>query len=263
MGIFVPKAALFVLLLTAAGVYAMHMATLAPMVGVAIGLSLLATLVPSGGDGRTSRRASVFAAAGLATLGLVIVWATNATQSEQPVGVLRDLGWSQFALGGWLTYSTAVVSSPRSMVHARFDDAARARWRLGDDIVFGADLAGCIMVGAQPSWVALVIEAAWPEPRPATVSELLGVATTANLEQIVAIRARMQDKGGTDIAEARWELARAACDVIREACTRQRDEVGGAAVGRFVMAAARVVRDDADATRIFAALVLPAIARRA
>jgi len=265
MGIFVTRMALMMLSLAAGGVYAMHVGTLPGLIGVAIALSLLATLVPSGGL-RVSPAVPVVVAVAITGLGLVIVWATSALPLDRSTQLLRDLGWTEVALGGWLVYASLVARSARAgLVRARFDDAARARWREGD-MAFGADLAGRLVVGAQPSWVALVIEVAWPEPRSELVEELLGVVTTAGLGEIMVIRQRFEERAklvgsGDDVMGARWELARIACDVIREARERSRDDVGGAAVGRFVVAAARVVQGDDDAARIFAALVLPAMAR--
>ncbi len=259
MGVFVTKSALLMLLVAAGGVYGVHVATLPPIIGVAIGLSLLATLLP--GAMRKARvSVSVVAAAVVTCLGLVMVWATNEVPQDRSTHVLRDLGWAEVALGGWLTYASLVMRRAETMmVHARFDDAARARWRQGD-VAFGADLAGRLVVGAQPSWAALVVEVAWPEPRPELVTELLERVTTTELGEIVAIRERMR-LAREPTAEARWELACIACDVICEARTRGPDDVGGAAVGRFVLAASRVVRSDDDATRIFAAVILPAIGR--
>jgi len=250
--------------LAAGGVYAIHVGTLPGLIGVAIVLSLVATLVPSGGL-RVSPAVSVVVAVAITGLGLVIVWATSALPLDRSTKLLRDLGWTEVALGGWLVYTSLAARNARAgLVRARFDDAARARWREGD-LTFGADLAGRLVVGAQPSWVALVIEVAWPEPRPELVTEFLGVVTSAGLGEIVVIRRRFEERaklvGSGDVAEVRWELARIACDVIREARPRSRDDVGGAAVGRFVVASARVAQSDDDAARIFAALVLPAMAR--
>src|SRR2546423_394992 len=108
------------------------------------------------------------------------------------------------------------------------------------------------------------IETAWPEPRPEVVEELVKTAaSTPAGADVAAIKARMRDKGGTDAADARWELARLACDVVIETREREGDDFGGGSVGRFIVQAAKAVRDDDDAKRIFAALILPAVARRA
>ena len=145
-----------------------------------------------------------------------------------------------------------------------FDDAARARWRAGD-MRFGVEVARRIVVRAQPSWALLVVETAWPEPRPEVVSELLQNATTATREDLAALLERLRGKGGVgETSEARWELARIACEVVTDVLDRDDpNDVGGPRVARFIVAAAATARDDDDAKRIFAAIVIPAVARRA
>ncbi len=252
--------ALLVVALAAGGLYAMHMGDLSPLVGVAVGMTLLVALMPVPEDGaRLAMRRSAIGALVTTALGLEIVWATN-SPGERYARILHDLGWTQAILGGWMTYVSIVALSTSRNIAAPLDDAARARWRSGD-IGFGAELAGRIVVHAQRSWASLVVETAWPEPRPELVTEMLTAAREKHSD-VAALRARMTDKGGTDIAEARWELARVACDVILQAQDRPGDDVGGAAVGRFVLAAVNVVRDDEEAVRVFSALILPAVAWR-
>jgi hypothetical protein len=256
----VVKMALLVVALAAGGLYAMHLGDLSPLVGIAVGVTVLVALVPAPEDGaRVAMRFAVMGALAITAFGLATVWATQAP-AERYARILHDLGWTQAVLGGWMTYASIVALSTSRNKAAPLDDAARARWRTGD-IAFGAELAGRIVVRAQPSWAALVVETAWPEPRPELVTEMLAAAGEKH-PAISAIRARMTDKGGTDIAEARWELARIACDVITQAQDRPGDDVGGVAVGRFVLAAVNVVRDDEHAVRVFSALILPAVAWR-
>jgi hypothetical protein len=251
------KLAVLVLALTASGVYAMHMIELSPVVGFALVFTLLSLSIPSlGGTARlSSPRANAIAAAVIVTLGLALVWATSGQHDERAARIVRDVGWAQTGLGVWLVYSSALAFAITARKSIDYDDAARARWRSGE-LRFGAELSGRIIVRAQPSWAALVLETAWPEPRPAMVNELLEVTPTGD---VAALRERISDKGGSELAEARWDLARAACDVIVEARGREDvEDVGGLAASRFIVAAARVVRDDEEAARI-----LPAIARRA
>lgn len=252
--------ALIVVVLAAGGVYAMNIESVPASVGFSLVVSLVALLLAS--LERVPVAAQVAADAVVLVFGLAV--AVAMAQDESRTGrVLRNLAWSQALLGAWVTYSAAAANSASKRMFATFGDEDRARWRNGD-IAFGLELSRRIVVSAQPSWAALVVETAWPEPRPEPVVELLNVAATASGDEIRAMLERIRDKGGTDLAEARWALARAACEVVIEA--RARDDaadVGGAAVARLVVAAAKVVRDDEDAVRIFSALILPAIARRA
>jgi hypothetical protein len=254
------KIAVAALALTSGGVWALHMTELPAMVAVAsAGLLLLsiARVTPQSPKGGV-----VAAAAATFALGLLVAWVT-AGVGGRAARVVHDIGWTQAALGAWLVYTTAASTSAGRRARGAFGDAARARWRAGD-ARFATELARRIVAGAQPHWAALVLETAWPEPRPALVEELLRTATTASPKDVAELRARMADKGGAGIAEARWELARTACEVIEEAGGREdAGDVGGAAASRFVVAAAGAARDDEDAARIFAALVLPAVARRA
>ncbi len=255
-----PHIALAVVAVAAGGVYAMHMTEIAVPVGVAIGVSIGACALLL--TDRAPASASLAISAIIVMLGLAVAVALG--QDAGRAGrILRNLGWAQALLSAWVTYATAATQvTPKSAI-ATFGDESRARWRSGD-LAFGVELAGRIVVRAQPSWAALVLETAWPEPRPDAVTELLGVAATASADAARAILERMREKGGTEAADARWALARTACEVVVEARTRaDEDDVGGAAVARLVVAAAKVVRDDEDAVRIFAAVVLPAIARRA
>ena len=252
--------ALIVVVLAAGGVYAMHIEVLPASVGFAIGVSLVALLFAS--LERVPVAASIAAHAVVLVFGLGIVVAMGQDPSRSG-RVLRNLAWSQALLGAWVTYSTAVARSVTKSVLATFDDEDRKRWRSGD-LAFGTELARRIVVSAQPSWAALVVETAWPEPRPEAVTELLSTVATASPDEVRAALERIRDKGGTELAEARWALARTACEVVIEARSREdAGDVGGAAVARLVVGAAKVVRDDEDAVRIFSALILPAIARRA
>ena len=248
------------LVLTSAAVYSMNMRVVAPSVGAALALMLAAVLVTS--IESLPPRLNVAASAVVVTIGLgTVLVIGNAT--DHATHVLRNLAWTEAALGVWMTYSailTLSVLSQRSEV--AFDDASRAHWRDGD-LTFGVDLARRIVVRAQPSWAALVVETAWPEPRPEAVDELVKTMATAPHAEVASLKEKMHGKGGTSTSDARWELARLACDVVTETHGREGDDVGGAAAGRFIVQAAKVVRDDEDAGRIFSALVLPAVARRA
>src|SRR5580693_6886666 len=103
------------------------------------------------------------------------------------------------------------------MARAPFDDAARTRWRTRD-LSFGVELARRIVIRAQPSWAALVVETAWPEPRPEAVTALLEKASEATPADAIAFRESLRGKGGVgETSEARFELARIACDVIADA----------------------------------------------
>jgi hypothetical protein len=255
-----PQMALAVVAVAAGGVYALHMAEIPPPIGVAIGVSIAASALLL--TDRVSASASIVVSAIIVMLGLAVAVAL-AQDASRAGRILRNLAWAQALLSAWVTYTTAATHvTPKSAI-ATFDDVARARWRSGD-LAFGAELARRIVVRAQPSWAALVVETAWPEPRPEAVVELLNVAATASAEDVRAILERIREKGGTEAADARWALARTACEVVLEARGRtDEDDVGGQAVARLVVAAAKVVRDDDAAVRIFSALVLPAIARRA
>ncbi len=264
MSISVAKMALIVLAMAGAVVYALNMMTVSPLVGMAIGLTVMFVAIPSPKDAsRVPPAVAVVSAFVIAALGLVISWATYAHRDVHGGRVLNDLGWAQTLVGVWLAYSTT-SSIGTKLAHIPFDDAARARWREGD-MRFGVELARRIVVRAQPSWAALVVETAWPEPRPEIIGELLQTATTAKRGEISAMSEALREKGGVgEVSSARWELARVACEVIGDAHAHEDpNDVGGPAVARFVVAAAGAVRDDEDAKRIFAALVLPAVARRA
>jgi hypothetical protein len=247
------------LVLTSAAVYAMNLSTMSPSIGVALAMSLVAAIVVT--IESLPPRLHVASSAVVTTLGIgtvIVVGQTN----EHAARVLRNLGWSQAALGVWMTYSSVLALQFTRALDVSFDDKSRARWREGD-VTFGVDLARSIVVRAQPSWAALVVETAWPEPRPEVVDELVKTMATASATEITAHKEKMHGKGGTSASDARWELARLACDVALEALGREGDDIGGASTGLFIMQAAKVVRDDEDANRIFSALVLPAVARRA
>jgi hypothetical protein len=268
MSISVAKMALVVLGLAASGVYVANMEHVPVFVGIAIGMSLLFASLPltrAPAEGSSALpKVAVAVAFVIAALGLAIAWATAANRGvDRAARVLSDLGWAQAVVGAWLAYSSTVAMPKTKLSLVPFDDNERARWRAGE-LAFGADLARRIVVAAQPSWAALVVETAWPEPRPEVVTELLKNATTASRTDVATLRASLENKGSaSEISEARWELARVACDVIDGARGVDRNGVGGPAVARFIVASAATVRDDDDATRIFAALILPAIARRA
>ena len=249
------------LVLTSAAVYSMNLAVMAPSVGLALAIMLAAVLVAS--IESLPPRLGVAVSAVVVTIGLGTVFVIGDTAPDHATRVLRNLAWSQTALGVWMTYSAILSLSVVSRrVDVVFDDKTRAHWREGD-VTFGVDLARRIVVRAQPSWAALVVETAWPEPRPETVDELVKTVATAPRAEVSALKEKMHGKGGTSTSDARWELARLACDVVLETQGREGDDVGGAAAGRFIMQAAKAVRDDEDANRIFSALVLPAVARRA
>ncbi len=246
------------LVLTSGAVFAMNMATVAPSVGVALAMLLAAMLLATR---EASPRVQLAASAVVVSLALGTVFVVG-SGNDRPVRVLRDLAWSEAGLGVWMTYSALIALSFTRRLELAFDDTSRARWREGD-VTFGVDLARSIVVRAQPSWAALVIETAWPEPRPEVVGELVKLAATAPSAEVASLKDKMQGKGGTAASDARWELARLACDVVLETRGRESDDVGGASAGRFIVQAAKAVRDDEDAKRIFSALVLPAVARRA
>ncbi len=251
------KTAVVVLGLTSGGVYAFHMAELPLMVGLASAFSMMIAVVPV-----RSTAASIVVAVTIFFLAVMMVLATNGLPDARAVRIVRDVGWTDAALGAWLAYLAASASAAERRASRAFDDAARARWRSGD-VRFAAELARRVAVGAEPHWVALVVETAWPLPRPPLAEELLSVATEATATEIAGLRERMETKGGVGPSEARWDLLRAGCEVLAEARGSAPEEhFGGPAASRFVLAAAKVVRDDEDASRIFAALVLPAIGAR-
>ncbi|HEX4512600.1 MAG TPA: hypothetical protein VGH87_09245 [Polyangiaceae bacterium] len=251
------------LVLTSAAVYAMNMVVVAPSVGVALAMLLGALLLASRDAPSSDKqpRVQLAASAVVVTLALGTVFVVG-SGNDRPLRILRDLAWSEAGLGVWMTYSALLSLSFTRRLEVAFDDTSRARWREGD-VTFGVDLARSIVVRAQPSWAALVVETAWPEPRPEAVEELVKIASTAPSAEVASLKEKMQGKGGTAAADARWELARIACDVVLETRGRDSDDVGGASAGRFIVQAAKAVRDDEDANRIFSALVLPAVARRA
>jgi hypothetical protein len=248
------------LVLTSAAVYAMNLPVMTPSVGLALAMSLAAALVAS--IESLPARLHVAASAVVVSIGLGTVLVIGDAH-DHAGRVLRNLAWSQAALGVWMTYSSILSLSVLSRgLEIGFDDKSRASWREGD-VTFGVDLARRIVVRAQPSWAALVVETAWPSPRPESVEELVSTLAEAPARDVASLKEKMQGKGGTEAADARWELARLACDVVLETRGREGDDVGGAAAGRFILQAAKAVRDDDDAKRIFSALVLPAVARRA
>ena len=247
------------LVLTSVAVYAMNLPVMAPSVGLALAMLLAAALVVS--IDSLPPRMHVAASAVVVTMALGTVFVIGQTNEHAP-RVLRNLAWTQAALGVWMTYSSVLSLSLTRRLEVRFDDTSRAKWREGD-VTFGVDLARSIVVRAQPSWAALVVETAWPEPRPEVVDELVKNLSTASQTDVKALKEKMHGKGGTSASDARWELARLACDVVTETRGREGDDVGGASAGRFIVQAAKAVRDDEDANRIFSALVLPAVARRA
>lgn len=247
------------LVLTSAAVYAMNLPVMTPSVGMALAILLAAVLVAS--IESLPPRMNVAASAVVVTIGLGTVLVIGQT-NEHAARVLRNLAWTQAALGVWMTYSAILSLSLTRRLEVRYDDASRAKWREGD-VTFGVDLARSIVVRAQPSWAALVVETAWPEPRPEVVDDLVKNLSTAAQTDVTTLKEKMHGKGGTSASDARWELARLACDVVTETRGREGDDVGGASAGRFIVQAAKAVRDDEDANRIFSALVLPAVARRA
>ena len=247
------------LVLTSAAVYAMNLPVMAPSVGLALAILLAAVLVAS--IDSLPPRMHVAASAVVVAIGLGTVLVIGQANGHA-LRVLRNLAWTQAALGVWMTYSSILSLSLTRRLEVTFDDASRARWREGD-VTFGVDLARSIVVRAQPSWAALVVETAWPEPRPEVVDDLVKNLGTAAQADVTALKEKMHGKGGTSASDARWELARLACDVVIETRGREGDDVGGASAGRFIVQAAKAVRDDEDALRIFSALVLPAVARRA
>jgi hypothetical protein len=248
------------LALTSAAVYAMNMPVVAPSVGFALAMMLAAAVAAS--IESLPPKLNVATSAVVATIGLGTVLVIGG-KTDHAARVLKNLAWTQAALGAWMTYSaTLALSVLKSRPEVAFDDKSRTHWREGD-VTFGVDLARRIVVRAQPSWAALVVETAWPEPRPEAADELVKTLSTASHTEITALKEKMTGKGGTSASDARWELARLACDVALETRGRESDDVGGAAAGRFIVQAAKAVRDDEDANRIFSALVLPAVARRA
>jgi hypothetical protein len=242
------RMALLVVGLAACAVYLSHTDELSPAVGAALGVLVVAVIAPREG----MVRGFIVAAALTGVLGLVVVWLAQGDDHARRV--LRTLGWTEAALAAWWAYVAGfAASSARNGVTARLDEAARARWQQGD-MTFSLELAARIVVRAQPSWAALVIETAWPEPRPAAVEKLVTTAADASGEAAAAMRLMIE---GDD---ARAELVRIACDVVREAQGRPAGDCGGPAASRLILKAAEVAQDDAHAVRIFSALVLPAIA---
>ena len=241
------------LVILAEGVWCLaHIGLLPPTFPVAIGLSLLAVWVPE----RALKPAPGIVASIFAwLLGLAVVWGAYGVADEHPRRVMSDLGWAQAALGGWLAYTRITARSRSLGALAQLDDKARARWREGD-VAFARELTERIFVSAQPSWAALVLETAWPEPRPEVITELLEKGATASHAEVVGLLERLAE------STPRFELARAVCDVIQEARSRSKGDTGGLAAGRFVVVAAQAMRDDEHAERVFAALVLPAVAHR-
>jgi hypothetical protein len=250
------------LVLTSSAVYAMNMQVIAPSVGFALMLLLGAVIVASIESSPPKVAVASSAVVVVMALGTVFVIGIG-SPADHAGRVLRNLAWSQAALGVWMTYSGVLgLSVMTRKLEIAFDDKSRAHWREGD-VTFAVDLARRIVVRAQPSWAALVVETAWPEPRPETAGELVKTLSTASATEVSALKAKMHGKGGTSTSDERWELARLACEVALEALGREGDDVGGTSTGRFIIQAAKVVRDDEDADRIFSALVLPAVARRA
>lgn len=247
------------LVLTSTVVYAMNLPVMTPSVGLALAMSLAAVLVVS--IDSLPPKMHVAASAVVVTIGFGTVLVIGQT-NEHATRVLRNLAWTQAALGVWMTYTSVLALSFTRRLEVTFDDNSRARWREGD-VTFAVDLARSVVVAAQPSWAALVVETAWPEPRPEVVDDLVKNLAASSATDVNALKEKMHGKGGTSSSDARWELARLACDVVIETRGRENDDVGGAAAGRFIVQAAKAVRDDEDANRIFSALVLPAVARRA
>ena len=244
----VAKPALALVVLAEGAWCAMHIGLFPPTFPVIVGVSLLAAWVPN-----RARIRTVVAAIVASLLGLAVVWGAYGLADEHTARVMGDLGWAQAALGAWLTYARLTGSSRR--LATDFDEAARARWRGGDE-AFAQGLVERIFVQAQPSWAALVLETAWPEPRPEAIAELLEKGATASQAEVAAMLERLTEN------TPRFELARVTCDVIEEARGRAENAVGGLAARRLVLVAAQAMRDDEHAARVFAALVLPAVVRR-
>lgn len=242
----------------ATGVYALHMGELPVVVGLAAAATLALTTVPL--VTRVSPSVHAVVGAAILALGLLLAWSADGA-GRHAARVVHDVGWTDALLGVWLVYASG-IATPAGLRASVFDDASRARWRSGD-IAFGLTLARRIPALAQRPWVALVLELAWPEPRPRRVAELLALAAKGKPEELVVLRERLRDKTGDGVAELRWELARSACDVLEAAASASPGDRGGPVAARFIVAAAKVVRDDAEAERLFAALVLPAVAHRA
>ena len=247
------------LVLTSAAVYTMNTSHVPPSVGFALALSLASVLIASIESLPPRMNVAVCAVVVTIGLGTVIVLGQP---TDHVTRILRNLAWSQAALGVWMTYSALLTLSVTKRIDIGFDDTSQSRWREGD-AAFGVDFARRIVVRAQPSWAALVVETAWPAPRPEIVEELVKVLASAPHDEVGALKEKMKGKGGTSSSDVRFELARLACDVVLETKERDANDVGGHSVGRFIVHAAKAVRDDEDAKRIFSALVLPAVARRA
>jgi len=253
-------AAVGALAMASLGTWAVHIDQLPATAGLASGLLLALAALPL--MSRIPPAAYLAVGAATLALGLYLAWVTSNPPDIHAVRVVQDVGWTVAILGGWIVYTNAVGMMAVRRRAEVFDDAARASWRAGD-AAYALRLSRSIVVRAQPHWAALVLETAWPEPRPRVVKDLLASPASLGRDELVEIRATLRDKDGEDFVGARWELARLACDVIAEASSRESDETGGPATARFIVAAARVVRDDEEAARVFAALILPAIARRA
>jgi hypothetical protein len=243
----IAKGAAAMFLVTSLLVYATHTTDVHLWVGAAILAGLVVLAVPAKG------RVAVAASMALSLLGLAEVWGVHGIRETHAGRILGDLGWAQAGLALWLTYTNAVELTRTRMTRALFDDAARQRWREGD-LGFGAELAKRVVVRAQPSWAVLVVEAAWPDERPGAIASLIDASSGASRTELAQL------KDGITGDDPRIDLARKACDVLLEAHGRPGDEVGGLAVARFIVAAAQAVRDDEDAARLFAAVVLPALA---
>jgi len=243
-----------VVALAAGVVYGLYIIAVPAWVGLVAVLSALFGMLPV-----TSDRARLAVAVAEVLLALGLVWLAGEATLERPARLLRDLGWTQALLGLWQCYTHALALVPRARAEKAYGLEAMARWRSGD-LRFGLELAERVVVRAQPSWVALVLEAAWPEPRPGPVVDLLDAGPKATRAELESLLERMGNKGGTERSEARWELARLACEVSLEALSRPETDVGGAAASRFVVAAAAVDGDDERMAQIFAALVVPAVA---
>ncbi|HSQ67791.1 MAG TPA: hypothetical protein VLM85_31485, partial [Polyangiaceae bacterium] len=253
-GVPIAQVATVAVALAAGVVYGLHVVELPVWIGLLAACSALFGMLPV-----TTDRARLAVAAAVVLLGLGIVWVAAGVEAERTARLLRNLGGAQALLGLWQSYVHGAALRPRSHAADAYGPAALARWRSGD-LRFGLELASRVVVRAQPSWVALVLETAWPEPRPAVVAELLSAGPDASEAELRHWLDQMNDKGGTDRSEARWELARLACEVSIEARSRPPGDVGGVAASRFVVAASAVDGDDERMAQIFSALVVPAVA---
>ncbi len=256
-GIPITQVATVAVALAAAVVYALNLGTLSMSIGLCALLSAMFGMLPVHAD-----RPRLAVSIGLVLLGLGLVWLANGVEAPRPARLLRDFGWAQALLNLWQCYVHASALVPRKRAAKAYGPEAMARWRSGD-LRFGLELASRVVVRAQPSWAALVLEAAWPEPRPAPVADFLQTGPDANEQELRGLLERMGNKGATERSEARWELARLACEVRLEALSRPLDETGGASASRFVVAAASVDGDEDRVAQIFSALVVPAVANPA